>query len=88
MARWFIECENGSHSRGHETLEDARTALPAFRSAHARRDPNYSDPVRFVSSDGEAQPLERDDNPILPHELDPIADPASEERDGSENDEN
>ena len=88
MARWFMECENGSHSRGHKTLEATRAALAAFRSAQTKWDPNYSEPVRFVSSDGEAQPLEWDDNPILPHELDPIAEPESEERDGSQSDAN
>jgi hypothetical protein len=88
MARWFIECENGSRSWGYETLEDARTALAAFRSAHAKRDPNYSEPVRFVSSDGEVRPLEWDGSAALPHELHPIADPESEEHDGSPNDAN
>ena len=55
---WFIECENGSRSRGHDTLEQAQAALRAMRSVQARLDPNYSEPVRFVSSEDEERPLE------------------------------
>jgi hypothetical protein len=58
MEYWYIECENGSRSRTHDTLEQARTALPAMQSALARLDPNYSKPVQFVSSEGEVRPLE------------------------------
>jgi hypothetical protein len=57
---WYIECENGSRSRAHNTLEQARVALRAMQSAQAQMDPNYSKPVRFVSSEGEVLPLEVD----------------------------
>lgn len=57
---WYIECENGSRSRGHDTLEQARAALRAIQSVQARMDPNYSEPVRFISSEGEVRPLEVD----------------------------
>ena len=56
--RWYIECENGSRSRAHDTLEQARAALRALRSVQARLDPHYSEPVSFVSSEGEVQPLD------------------------------
>jgi hypothetical protein len=49
---WYIECENGSRSRAHVTLEQARAALLAMLSVQAQMDPNYSKPVRFVSSEG------------------------------------
>ena len=55
--RWYIECENGSRSRAHDTLEQAHAALRALRSVQARLDPRYSEPVRFVSADGEVRPL-------------------------------
>jgi hypothetical protein len=58
--RWYIECENGSRSRAHDTLEQARAALRALRSVQARMDPHYSEPVRFVSAEGEAHPLDGD----------------------------
>jgi hypothetical protein len=58
MECWYIECENGSRSRTHDTLKQARTALPAMQSALARLDPNYSKPVQFVSSEGEVRPLQ------------------------------
>ena len=58
--RWYIECETGTRSRAHDTLEQARAALRALRSVQARMDPQYSEPVRFVSSEGEVQPLDGD----------------------------
>jgi len=57
---WYIECENGSRSRAHGTIEQARDALRAMQSVQARLDPNYSTPVRLVSSEGQARPLEVD----------------------------
>ena len=47
---------------------------------------NYSEPVRLISSDGEAPLLEWDGSAALPHELHPIADPESEEHNGSTSD--
>ena len=58
---WYIECENGSRSRAHDTIEQARIALRAMQSAQAQMDPNYSRPLRLISSEGEAQPLEVND---------------------------
>ena len=56
--KWYIECENGSRSRAHDTLEEARAALRAMRSVQAKMDPHYSEPVRFVSSEGEVRLLD------------------------------
>jgi hypothetical protein len=61
MAYWYIECQNGSRSRAHDTLEQAKAALRAMQSVQAQMDPNYSKPFRFVSSEGEVRPLEVDD---------------------------
>jgi hypothetical protein len=58
--RWYIECENGSRSRAHDTLEQASAALRALTSVQARMDPHYSEPVGFVSSEGEVRPLDGD----------------------------
>jgi hypothetical protein len=70
---WYIECENGSRSLAHDTIEQARAALRAIRSVQAQMDPNYSKPVRFVSSEGEVSPLEvdqaRDEPAAAPDEL-------------------
>jgi hypothetical protein len=56
--RWYIECESGTRSRAHDTLEQAHAALRALRSVQARMDPHYSEPIRFVSEEGEEQPLD------------------------------
>jgi hypothetical protein len=55
---WYIECENGSRSRAHDTIEQARVALRALRSVQAQLDPNYSTPVRFLLSEDEVRPLD------------------------------
>ena len=58
---WYIEMANKSRSQGYDTLEQAKTALPYWRSRRARMDPRFSEPVKFVSSDGQEIEIPPDD---------------------------
>jgi hypothetical protein len=58
---WYIEREDGSRSRAFDTLEQAKNALPDERSHQARMSPRFSEPVRFVSTEGQIIQIPPDD---------------------------
>jgi hypothetical protein len=48
----YIEMANGNRSAVYETVENAKAAVPDYRSHRARMDPHFSEPVRIICSDG------------------------------------